>query len=424
MKEAIAAEPNEQLKLSFECMRLAYLYGTGATENLEKLLSLKNEHPNSTTPIEWIAYCYRTAGDYRRGAEVYERALSETAWPTEDYLRLLSSLVESLRKDKRPHDALQHLNASFERVTTEAEKSEVHKLIADVYADLNDKASQHWNIEKALELNPGDVVARFELAHDYSEVGNALLALYHYQIVENQRGWHGEMNNIGLILTDLDLPITTVQYFQRAFDHGGSLAAGNLARHAARSGFVKQAKEILDQARKLQNVEEYVHQMTASVSTWEEAEAKRFGTIKEASTTAHQVSLRRYELEKLSGTSITREGIEGIWVGSSTGDITISDITFRWENNQLRATLKTAHLWDWKLTGAIEGRVYSFTWENDHKSQNTNGTGYLMWPDDDYFEGIIYDYPSKGEVLTVSGRSRKPLPQKVEIFKGLPIQRE
>jgi hypothetical protein len=180
---------------------------------------------------------------------------------------------------------------------------------------------------------------------------------------------------------------------------------------------VTEAKEFLGKAQKTPEVEEFVHQVVSSIPQMEEQEEERFKKIQVATSAARKFYLRRYEVAMQSASPVTAENIEGVWQ-SSTGNM-----TFSWQDNQLKATFKTDGLWDWSLTGTVDRRIYAFRWKNDHRIHNTNGTGYLFWPTDDRFEGIAYDYPTKGEVLTFSGDNRSPLPPKVQVsdfLKNLP----
>ncbi len=128
--------------------------------------------------------------------------------------------------------------------------------IADIYKREKSHFLQSLALEKALEYNPTNSSSIFDTAYAYSEAGNNDLALMHYQKLiqskpEHKSGW----NNLGVIYSNLEMPILAVSAYQKSFGIGETLAASNLAYKLIQEGFAKEAKEIIVRAREEEDVD-------------------------------------------------------------------------------------------------------------------------------------------------------------------------
>ncbi len=176
------------------------------------------------------------------------------------------------------------------------------------------------------------------------------------------------LNILAVILSELDMPITTARFYRSAWEQKETLAAGNLAELMGQAGLVDEAKGVLDEALKEEDVDQRVHQVFVSVARWEENEKKRLKQIGEAGTAERSLVLKRFELERQQLSSLRVEDIEGIWRTS------VGDMTFERRGDKLFARFKDS-IWDWELSGQVSQRTYSFNWKCDKRSQNQQGDG-------------------------------------------------
>lgn len=400
LQEAIEAETDNDRKAAFDSFRLQELYAAGQTQRLEELRALRDKYPTSHFPVMRLGDCYDSTGEYEKAAAVYSEGYEITALTGEQRVTLLSRQAQALRKAKLFEKAENCLAEGLERAKSDGERAEVEKLLAALYEDWGKQDEMLLHLEKALELNPGDVDARFTLAYRYGKAGYKLAAFYHYRILRRDAS---VLNNLAVILSELDMPITTAKFYRSAWEQKETLAAGNLAGLMAEAGLVDEAKEVLAEARKEEDVNQRVYQVSLNVARWEENEKERLKQIGEAGKAERSLVLKRFELERQQLSSLRVEDIEGTW---RTG---VGDMTFQRRGDKLLARFKD-DIWDWELTGQVSQRIYSFTWKCDRRSQNQQGDGFFLFPTDSEFEGIIRHTPAKGEASLVNGGERRPPP--------------
>ncbi len=403
MEEAIAAEEDDERRLSLRALRLSRLYDSGRTEKLEELRALRAEHPESHYPVMWLGESFEVAGDYARAAALYGEALTIDTLKERHRLTLLRRQSGALAKAKEFQEAEEKLLTALAEMTSTNAQKELHTALADLYEIWSKWDLFHWHLEQVIEENPGAADVRFRLAYSYSETGWPLLALHHYDILVHQRGETVDRNNLGVELHGLDMPITAMYHYRTAARGKYGLAAANYARNAAEHGVVETAREILAEAMKDKDADESVYKARSDIADWEKGEEERLQRIREGGRAERALFMRRLDVEGENPTAISGKQVEGVW------ESTEGDITFETLNEKLGGRFKRG-VWDWKMVGDLKRRTYTFSWENDGPSKNQSGDGYFLFTDDDEFVGILRHTPKKGEVLLVSGR-KKPAKQ-------------
>jgi len=344
MLEAIDLERDEDTRVGLKALRLERLYCIGQTGRMEELQALRQEYPESPYPIMRLGDCYDLAREHEKAAALYARGCEIAQLSADHRLMLLRRRAEALREAKLFEDAQKCLAEGLQRADTDGEKAEVQKLLAGLYEDWGKKHETLAHFEKALELNPGDVDARFKLAYRYSEAGYELAAFHHYAILRLQQDGPAELNNLAIIMRSLDMPLAAARYYRKAVDQGNSLAAANLARVMLRSGLVEEARRLLAEALNQEEVDEAVHRACAAIPEREEAEKKRFKVIEEAAAAERSLLVQRFELERQDLKPVRAEDIEGTWQTS------VGDVTFKQQDTKLVARFKDV-IWDWELVG-------------------------------------------------------------------------
>jgi tetratricopeptide (TPR) repeat protein len=400
MREAANTATNEGVRVAREAFRLGLLCNAGQVDKLDELKALSEREKHSPQPPFWLGECYRTAGNHVEAAAWYAQAYKR-AQNLDLRMGALRRRVEALRKAQHTDAAHSDLNQALDAATTDAERAQIHKVIAEFHADCGDAERRRWHLEKALELSPADLDSRFKLAYSYEEDGFALAAAYHYQILLNQRGDPWEYNNLAIILQRLDMPVTATRYYRAAIKQKNTKAAANLAEAFADHGFIEEATEVLDRALKQESVDPRVHTIYSSLAAREKKEERRLEKLRDAGSTERQLLLKKVDLEHRLP-PLSPADVEGTW------DTPIGQMTVAVEEDKLTAKLKDDWHW-WRLTGQLTARSYAFEWTNDHYHESRAGDGLLLFQANDHCEGIIRHTPTKGEVKTLTGK-RRPRP--------------
>ncbi|MEX2246741.1 MAG: hypothetical protein WEC75_08635 [Dehalococcoidia bacterium] len=225
-----------------------------------------------------------------------------------------------------------------------------------------------------------------------------------------------EINNLGVALQQMDMPITAAFYYKEAIDKGNTLSSANLARVMLKSGLVVEAKQVLDAALSLKDsegeaveVDDNVHEAHAVITRAEEEERERMIRIVEASRLERQLFLASMEKDQVATTILRDDEFLGEW------DTNFGKLTFAKEGPDYSAAFKTDDLWDWSLSGGIDRkrRTFTFRWStNKHdyrRPDNDEGTGYFVFRENT-FEGFLRNRPDKGEVMAVTGRHPSDTP--------------
>jgi hypothetical protein len=103
-------------------------------------------------------------------------------------------------------------------------------------------------MQRMMEINPGDTRTRFSLAYKHSQAGNEELALFHYLKIPWKSRDSMAWNNLGVSFDRATLPAKSVEAYQKAQAEGETLAMSNLAHKFMKSGFVKEARTLFEDA--------------------------------------------------------------------------------------------------------------------------------------------------------------------------------
>lgn len=413
MREMISAEDDEPMKIGLMAWRLAWLYKAGQAERLKELRELSQQHPESTDPILRMGESFDQLGEHAQSIQTYEDGIANSALPADGQLTLLVALSGTLRKAKRFSEGERKLMEALDGTPSDDARAKLHRALADLYDDWGKRDLKHFHLEKSLEANPSDVGTRFSLAYSYSDSGHRLAAIYHYRIVRTQRGNAWEYNNLGVAMAELDMPITAAKYYRRAIDQHNTLAAANLAGIALASGLADVAEGLVDEAQKQEDVHENVHHVASSLAQSTRREEERLKRIYEGSEIEREMFLRRMQLGSESPKPLTPEEVEGLW------DTSVGKMTIVKKDDALEAAFTEAGLWQWQISGTLEGRVYTFKWEHNRTSQNNRGDGYFIFTNEKEFVGIIRHSPTKGEVRSVKGHWEQRLVRQEDIAKRI-----
>jgi tetratricopeptide (TPR) repeat protein len=398
MNDAIATAGSPESALNYSCMRLAYLYGAGETRRLDELRCLREENPTSLRPIYWIGHCFSEAENWSKAAEIYEDGAKDPRLSAADYVQVLIWLSEALRKSGRFDEALSRLETAIIEATTDTDRALLHVELGAIHGEAGHQLRKFWHLEQALILNAGAAETRFKLAFAYAEANNHLMAMYHYSILATQRGDGAELNNLAVAFHNLALPINAVTRYRQSIDKHYTLASANLARVATDAGMIHESEEILASALKEASIDAAVHSASAHLSQAKKDEEERVERMKAAAKTERDLLLEGWVPEWESQKLLTLSEIQGSW----NFDFGSKSLVLATKGETLEGTFKEG-VWDWTLTGTLDGRVLTFVWKNDHIGQNRSGDGFLVFDTETSFRGILRHFPNSGNAMKITG---------------------
>ncbi|QGY79492.1 tetratricopeptide repeat protein [Sphingorhabdus lacus] len=134
-------------------------------------------------------------------------------------------------------------------------------------------------MEQMIWLRPDDDDTRFSLAFAHSEASNNDMALHHYLAIPHARRKEGTWNNIGVAYQHFSIPARSIDAFRHAASEGNTLAMSNLAYRYLNVGFLKEAKEQLDNALNTEEPHKNVSEALSSVMETPDKEKKEVDEI-------------------------------------------------------------------------------------------------------------------------------------------------
>jgi len=138
--------------------------------------------------------------------------------------------------------------------------------------------------EHALQANPLHPL-RFTLGLDYRRKGLNELGLSHFKFLhERNRKESGYLHNLALLCDDCELPITSVDHYKSSFALGETLSAANLGYKYLDGGMAAEAKDLIEQALKVEHHDSRVEHCLAEIIRRREAEREKENQLTEATT--------------------------------------------------------------------------------------------------------------------------------------------
>jgi Flp pilus assembly protein TadD len=270
--ETQKAEDDPVKKLQYEALYASCRYEQGDTSALAELRQLAEKEGVATIAYPLLGQCYENFGDFDNAAKAYELA-AHHASSEEERARIVVRAASCVFKGGRQQDAYTMLMSQISDSTTTEALSVLYDGLASLYELAEDPELCALALEKALEIKPNDARLRFRAGYSYGEKHLDHLALLHYKtLVRFDPDDTGSLNNLGVAYSRLDMPIRAIESFEAA---GGNetLAAANLAEAYIAGGFKRRATELIDQARRQEQVHARVGVAMEEISEREETEA-------------------------------------------------------------------------------------------------------------------------------------------------------
>ncbi|MBI3050148.1 MAG: hypothetical protein HYY76_17755 [Acidobacteria bacterium] len=158
---------------------------------------------------------------------------------------------------------------------------DLYRAIAGLFKEQGDKLLHAVALEKAVELHPSDRDNRFAAAYAESEADLPHLSSANYQalIDQNPKSSAVAMNNLAVEVDSLKLPVKAVALYRAAMKEGETLATANFAYKLLNQGFLDEARELLNEAKKRDDVHQNVNEALADAAKRESAEQQNWTRV-------------------------------------------------------------------------------------------------------------------------------------------------
>jgi len=404
-------------ELSWKCTYQQSLFQQGKTEGLEQLRRLAAEYKSEFPPLRSMAECHKDLHEYDEAVRLYLEAASIA--PLQNRASLEISAAEALHQAKRPKESTEILlrlrNADYAK-----EPQTQFRILHDLYSlskESEDKFPSFAIAELALHERPEEMSFRFSLAHDYGDADQNHMSLYHYRIIcDHDENNAGALNNLGVALSENDLPILAVQLYEQSYKLGETLAASNLARKHLDAGLSHDAIILLKDAQTKENcVPEVSRTLTA---VYDKIRENNEGQEKvDAEAEQNRKFLLAFAPALFSPTATNLQGrwklsegemelqVSGIELHGIREKISQVNATLPFLSHAPRTVTRTTKL---EFSGTLSGRTCKFKLEVTNTEEPLGLTFALGGPRDSKTEGYI--------VFAEDGRSG----QVVELKAGKP----
>ena len=243
--------------------------------DLEKLERISADSPRNSEIAADLALGYLHYKEYEKAANAYLLA-AETSTDAQKQIELLGdAALNYLNAGNAP---LAHkLEIRMRQLSEDTGQGEVKVLEATKNLAEKEKDDEIviGAFERLIEINPGDIETRFELAYKYSDMSREDMAAFHYSRIPAKERTSSAWNNLGVSLERLGLPIQAITAYRESEKLGETLAMSNLAIRFLNAGFLLEAKKILDVALKIENHHKNVVSTLGTINDSQDAESKK-----------------------------------------------------------------------------------------------------------------------------------------------------
>jgi|GEM_PF-6248729 len=257
--------PDNDERVELEAFYYFMAFQIGEQSAIQSLMDLAKSNPKLPFPQRRLGQIREQLKDYINAAETFKIAADLTIDPAIKISRICDAAL-SYAHAKKITDATELLKNILKRTSDITTKCKLFKTLGDIAKIENQKhiATAYW--EKALELNPFDTDIRFSIAYQYSELGLNYLSIFHYKNYSVQKENPGVYNNLGVAYGSIKLPGKANKYYRQATEKHETLAMSNLANNYMNAGFLEDARKLIQDAQKEENISDNIGKSLARLA--------------------------------------------------------------------------------------------------------------------------------------------------------------
>ena len=274
-QKLIESEADPIKKLESEALYLMLRYEhAGDGSALGKLHELARRDEVTSYAHRMLGACYRKANDFDRALEAFEVSAQTTATEKTRAFSVVEA-AKCLFKLGKHQEAFGRIMHEMAGVTSPEALSQLYEGLASLYELSEDPDLRALALEKAIEIRPNDTSLHFQAAYSYSQRELDVLSLLHYKtLLRFDPIDKTALNNLGVQYDRLGMPIRSANMYKKSFEQEETLAAANLAFRLINAGFLQEARAVLDEAKKQEDIHPNVGNAIAALSDKDKEEKK------------------------------------------------------------------------------------------------------------------------------------------------------
>ena len=271
--DQIIEREKDPVKRSEHEIRNAYLQViyTHDSAAIDTLKALSTQPAVASLAYAVLGSVYEQHKDFQSAISADKRALETAA--EKDKARRVARLADAYSQNAQSDVGIRTLISALPTFHEARDRAVIFDELASIYEQSQNHEMRAISLDLALQATPLDMSLRFKAALAYSNGGLHDLALLHYydDVSLNPKAV-GAWNNLGVEFEHFDLPIKAVSSYRQSLEQNNSLAGANLGFRFLDAGFFTEAKAVLDEAKRLEDVHQNVASAIAALTQRSDAE--------------------------------------------------------------------------------------------------------------------------------------------------------
>lgn len=274
-KSFLSKYQNGDIRIKWEALKL-YSKGVFNNENnLAKIKSIEESHPEIPEIKIYLARIYNKYEDLPKAAEYFEKASDLMEDEFDRLINYCESAKLNATNGKKAKSIL-----LFEKAKSLVKGIEDREIwFLKELQNLAKTTKQFTEYlafgERILSIKPEDHMTRFHLAYRYSDLEQYDMALFHYKILTRNYPNDATWNNLGVAQSGLGLKGKAVDSFIISQKNDGTLAMNNIARSYMGEGFYDDAKDICKKATEIEGYDKKIGETDSEIDKKIQEENKR-----------------------------------------------------------------------------------------------------------------------------------------------------
>jgi hypothetical protein len=262
----------------FRAYKYLGLFELGCEYSLSRLKSFEEEYPKQPVYKRFVAKIYLSLAHFEKARNKYLESLSISK--DNNLVRALVGVLDVDLTVEKPFTFIKSINNeladSFAQLS-DADKGEIYYKLAEWFYDNDEDISFFKYIFKTLDVSPASHNARFKLSYKLSSLKETKASLYQYTISTDNNAGSYHFNNLGWALEQLKIPGLAVSYYRKAYEKDDNpRAVANLIFHYIETGFLSEARELIDECQEKKLEDERLSLAIKQYSTQVEQEKNKF----------------------------------------------------------------------------------------------------------------------------------------------------
>lgn len=339
----------------------------GALKELELHAKKAENEELKVRSLGWLSKAFIYDKQFDKAIELWKNLqteLTDISLKTGLQLKLSEAYLSSDAPDLAKTVLIQTLNGQ----TTDNQKAQAFRLLAQVEQKANNKKLSTYCLDKATQYEPENLGELFEAAHSAADSSVNELAILNYKLLTSRQPNNaGAWNNLGVEAKQVDLNIMSIQSYSKSSELGESLALSNKGYALLHAGFIDEAEELAHKAVKMEKPNSNVYNLLSDIEEKRRTEQEKLQSI--LNNASKKQSRYRAFIEKYYLGDV--KTIVGDWITNDSKKITIEPIdnriSLKW--NSYKGSNESEISAKFELNGEICGATFKGSYSKTHPTQ-------------------------------------------------------